>query len=159
MKRKDNWTPEEDRVLAEIVLKHVSQASTQLKAFEEAANKLNRTPAAVGFRWNSKVRKDYEKELEEAKRKRKEFKQISKTKQSQTDESLNELLADLSVDQRELIMPIIRYIKAQSHRGEEEYQKLLEKYQRLEKEYEQLREMHQRLFQLLAEVQDKWNIA
>src|SRR5690606_5419511 len=46
--------------------------STQLNAFEEAGDKLNRTAAACGFRWNAVVRKRYEKELAEAKRERKE---------------------------------------------------------------------------------------
>lgn len=70
--RQDAWLKENDEVLAEAVLRHVKEGSTQLNAFEEAGDKLNRTPAACGFRWNAVVRKRYEKELEEAKRIRKE---------------------------------------------------------------------------------------
>lgn len=70
--RQDAWLKENDELLAEAVLRHVKEGSTQLNAFEEAGDKLNRTPAACGFRWNAVVRKRYEKELEEAKRIRKE---------------------------------------------------------------------------------------
>ncbi|MED3661330.1 RsfA family transcriptional regulator [Ureibacillus sp. FSL K6-8385] len=70
--RQDAWLKENDELLAEAVLRHVKEGSTQLNAFEEVGDKLNRTPAACGFRWNAVVRKRYEKELEEAKRIRKE---------------------------------------------------------------------------------------
>ncbi|MEK4496892.1 RsfA family transcriptional regulator [Ureibacillus sp. FSL W8-0352] len=70
--RQDAWLKENDELLAEAVLRHVKEGSTQLNAFEEAGDKLNRTAAACGFRWNAVVRKRYEKELEEAKRIRKE---------------------------------------------------------------------------------------
>lgn len=70
--RQDAWLKENDEVLAEAVLRHVKEGSTQLNAFEEAGDKLNRTAAACGFRWNAVVRRFYEKELAEAKRIRKE---------------------------------------------------------------------------------------
>src|SRR5690554_2315949 len=70
--RQDAWLKENDELLAEAVLRHVKEGSTQLNAFEEAGDKLNRTAAACGFRWNAVVRKRYEKELAEAKRERKE---------------------------------------------------------------------------------------
>ncbi|NLY79405.1 MAG: RsfA family transcriptional regulator [Lysinibacillus sp.] len=70
--RQDAWLKENDELLAEAVLRHVKEGSTQLNAFEEAGDKLNRTAAACGFRWNAVVRKQYEKELAEAKRERKE---------------------------------------------------------------------------------------
>lgn len=57
--RQDAWLEEHDLLLAETVLRHIREGSTQLKAFEECAEKLGRTPAACGFRWNSVVRKDY----------------------------------------------------------------------------------------------------
>lgn len=72
MERKDSWMPEDDFILAECVLKHITNGSTQLKAFEEAADVLGRrTSSACGFRWNSVVRKNYEKQIEEAKQIRK----------------------------------------------------------------------------------------
>ena len=72
--RQDAWTQDEDLLLAEIVLRHIREGSTQLKAFEEAGKKLSRTPAACGFRWNSQVRKQYKNGIELAKKQRKELK-------------------------------------------------------------------------------------
>lgn len=68
--RKDSWDIEADLLLAQTVLQHIETGSTQLKAFEEASEKLNRSKAACGFRWNSSLRKQYEKDIEEAKRTR-----------------------------------------------------------------------------------------
>ncbi|MFE5324724.1 RsfA family transcriptional regulator [Paenibacillus sp. NPDC056579] len=73
--RKDNWSNNDDVILAELVLKHIREGSTQLNAFEEAGNNLIRTSAACGFRWNSYVRKQYEKEIREAKQDRMNRKQ------------------------------------------------------------------------------------
>lgn len=70
--RQDAWLKENDELLAEAVIRHVKEGSTQLNAFEEAGDVLNRTAAACGFRWNAVVRKIYEKELREAKKERKE---------------------------------------------------------------------------------------
>lgn len=70
--RQDAWMEENDSLLAQAVLKHVREGSTQLNAFEEAGDSLNRTAAACGFRWNAVVRKQYEQELLEAKKERKE---------------------------------------------------------------------------------------
>ncbi|MFC7685869.1 RsfA family transcriptional regulator [Ureibacillus sp. GCM10028918] len=70
--RQDAWLKENDELLAEAVIRHVKEGSTQLNAFEEAGDALNRTAAACGFRWNAVVRRLYEKELAEAKKERKE---------------------------------------------------------------------------------------
>jgi prespore-specific regulator len=70
--RQDAWTEEDDLLLAETVLRHVREGSTQLNAFEEVGDKLNRTSAACGFRWNAVVRRRYEQALQLAKRQRKE---------------------------------------------------------------------------------------
>jgi len=70
--RQDAWMQENDELLAELVLRHVREGSTQLNAFEEAGDELNRTAAACGFRWNAVVRHQYETELKEAKKERKE---------------------------------------------------------------------------------------
>ena len=65
--RQDAWSEENDLLLAETVLRHVREGSTQLNAFEEVGDKLNRTSAACGFRWNAVVRHQYEKALQLAK--------------------------------------------------------------------------------------------
>lgn len=70
--RQDAWTEENDLMLAETVLRHVREGSTQLNAFEEVGDRLNRTSAACGFRWNAVVRHDYEKALALAKKQRKQ---------------------------------------------------------------------------------------
>lgn len=70
--RQDAWTDEDDLLLAETVLRHVREGSTQLNAFEEVGDKLNRTSAACGFRWNAVVRYNFDKALQLAKKHRKE---------------------------------------------------------------------------------------
>lgn len=70
--RQDAWSEEDDLLLAETVLRHVREGSTQLRAFEEVGDHLDRTSAAVGFRWNAIVRQRYEQALKIAKRQRKE---------------------------------------------------------------------------------------
>lgn len=70
--RQDAWSEENDLLLAETVLRHVREGSTQLNAFEEVGDRLNRTSAACGFRWNAVVRHDYEKALALSKKQRKQ---------------------------------------------------------------------------------------
>ena len=65
--RSDAWTPEDDVTLAELVLRHIREGSTQLVAFDEAAALLGRTAAACGYRWNGVVRRHYEDAIREAK--------------------------------------------------------------------------------------------
>lgn len=72
--RQDAWTQDEDLILAELVLRHIREGSTQLNAFEEVGKRLSRTTAACGFRWNSYVRKQYTSAIELAKKQRKEGK-------------------------------------------------------------------------------------
>ncbi|PLR69639.1 MULTISPECIES: RsfA family transcriptional regulator [Bacillaceae] len=69
--RQDAWTLDEDLMLAEVVLRHIRDGGTQLAAFEEVGQKLSRTAAACGFRWNSYVRKQYKSAIEMAKSQRK----------------------------------------------------------------------------------------
>lgn len=69
--RQDAWNQDEDLLLAEVVLRHIREGSTQLAAFEEVGKKLSRTSAACGFRWNSYVRKQYQQAIQIAKEQRK----------------------------------------------------------------------------------------
>ncbi|MGV3487770.1 MAG: RsfA family transcriptional regulator [Tuberibacillus sp.] len=71
--RQDAWSEDEDLLLAETVLRHIREGSTQLVAFEEVGKALSRTSAACGFRWNSLVRKKYEEAILLAKKQRKEL--------------------------------------------------------------------------------------
>ncbi|MFA9557349.1 RsfA family transcriptional regulator [Evansella sp. AB-rgal1] len=72
--RQDAWNQDEDLLLAEVVLRHIREGGTQLAAFEEVGEKLSRTPAACGFRWNSSIRKKYESAIQLAKKQRKQLK-------------------------------------------------------------------------------------
>lgn len=72
--RQDAWTTEDDEILADIVLKHIKQGSTQLAGFNEASRRLGRTAAACGFRWNACVRKQQRQIIEIAKEERKKSK-------------------------------------------------------------------------------------
>lgn len=81
--RQDAWTGEEDLLLAETVLRHIREGSTQLKAFDEIGDQLNRTSAACGFRWNAEVRQNYEEAVQIAKKQRKELKRTQATQQKQ----------------------------------------------------------------------------
>lgn len=72
--RQDAWTEEDDLLLAETVLRHIREGSTQLAAFDEVAEKMGRTPAACGFRWNSFVRKSYKEAIALAKIQRQKLK-------------------------------------------------------------------------------------
>jgi prespore-specific regulator len=70
VKRQDAWSSEDDMILAEVTLRHIREGGTQLSAFEEVAERLGRTPAACGFRWNSSVRKNYDAAIQVAKTER-----------------------------------------------------------------------------------------
>ncbi|MBO1004922.1 RsfA family transcriptional regulator [Pseudogracilibacillus auburnensis] len=84
--RQDAWTDQEDTLLANIVLHHIRNGSTQLQAFDEAGVKLKRTSAACGFRWNSNIRKQYQADIQLAKEQKKKSKfrnKITTTEQSE----------------------------------------------------------------------------
>lgn len=68
--RQDAWTADDDLILAEVTLRHIREGGTQLAAFEEVGEKIGRTSAACGFRWNSFVRKKYEAAIQLAKAQR-----------------------------------------------------------------------------------------
>lgn len=82
--RQDAWSHEDDLLLAETVLRHVREGSTQLNAFEEVGDELNRTSAACGFRWNAEVRRKYDNAMELAKRQRKERKRAMANNKQKT---------------------------------------------------------------------------
>ncbi len=115
--RQDAWTQDEDLILAEIVLRHIREGSTQLVAFEEVGKKLVRTPAACGFRWNSFVRKQYQSGIELAKRQRKERKKLNYSR----DEIAEELGSDLkndSVEAAEMTLSkVIAYLEQLNDAG------------------------------------------
>ncbi|WNR46422.1 RsfA family transcriptional regulator [Paenibacillus roseipurpureus] len=76
--RQDAWSDEDDLILAELTLRHIREGSTQLSAFEEVGERIGRTAAACGFRWNSFVRKKYEAAIQIAKAQRQKRTQLKK---------------------------------------------------------------------------------
>ncbi|MBP1992811.1 RsfA family transcriptional regulator [Paenibacillus eucommiae] len=74
--RQDAWSDEDDFILAEVTLRHIRDGSTQLSAFEEVGERIGRTAAACGFRWNSFVRKKYEAAIQIAKAQRQKRTQL-----------------------------------------------------------------------------------
>lgn len=109
--RQDAWSHEDDLLLAETVLRHIREGSTQLNAFEEVGDKLNRTSAACGFRWNAEVRNKYVSAIDLAKRQRKELKRsqakqekeikinaLSKLNASEKSIGMNEISAEITFD-------------------------------------------------------------
>ncbi|MEF3310845.1 RsfA family transcriptional regulator [Paenibacillus sp. GYB004] len=80
LKRKDTWKPEEDELLATVILEHIQSGQSQLTAFEMIGEKLDRTPGACGFRWNSTVRKQYSERILEAKKSKQHLKMRSTKK-------------------------------------------------------------------------------
>lgn len=76
--RQDAWSADDDLILAEVTLRHIREGSTQLAAFEEVGDRIGRTAAACGFRWNSCVRKNYEEAIRIAKSQRQKWAQQKK---------------------------------------------------------------------------------
>lgn len=76
--RQDAWSEEDDLILAEVTLRHIREGSTQLAAFEEVGERIGRTAAACGFRWNSFVRKKYEAAIQISKAQRQKRSQMKK---------------------------------------------------------------------------------
>lgn len=76
-----------------------------MKAFQEVANKLSRTPQACGFRWNANIRKQYNKAITLAKEERKNLKSeppVSKAFSKQVNESSEKIESfDEVIDQLE----------------------------------------------------------
>jgi prespore-specific regulator len=127
--RQDAWNQDEDLLLAEVVLRHIREGSTQLQAFEEVGKQLSRTSAACGFRWNSYVRKQYKSGIELAKKQRKEQKKQSSIQLVTHEEAEGANVASIPINVKHSFdisfQQVIDYInalheKAESYRVEKE---------------------------------------
>ncbi len=140
VKRQDAWTPDDDLVLAEVTLRHIREGSTQLAAFEEVAEKLGRTPAACGFRWNSCVRKKYEAAIQIAKAQRQKRNQGSRTRtgafqgEQETLSSLDSIIRFLKRHKNE-----VTELRKRQKALEKELKQREEKIEQLAKENDQMR--------------------
>jgi len=157
--RQDAWTQDEDLILAEIVLRHIREGSTQLVAFEEVGKKLVRTPAACGFRWNSFVRKQYHSGIELAKKQRKERKKLNYRSDEITEEPNSDFKND-SEETVEITLPkIIAFLEQLNDAGldagaeNEQVQKLL---RQAEDENLALREELSELQAKLSSIEDDY---
>jgi hypothetical protein len=54
--RSDGWTPEEDKIVIDIVLNFMKMRKTQLAAFKRARRDIKRSESAIGYRWNKVLR-------------------------------------------------------------------------------------------------------
>jgi len=127
--RSDAWTAGDDNRLAGLVLRHISTGSTQLRAFEEAANELTRTAAACGYRWNGVVRKYYRDEIEVAKRDRKHS---QKTASPTIDIAPGD--ETVSMNTSDSMKDVIKFLQA----FDDQYQKLRHQISNLEADRKQL---------------------
>lgn len=136
-KRKDNWTIDEDTLLANTVLDYIKSGKTQLLAFQEVGNQLNRTSSACGFRWNSYVRKQYKEEIKIAKHRRKNEK-----------EKNNESLIENTFAESPQINlgDIITFLKDL----DQQFVKLKSENVNIKQEYEQIKDEHNELLMLIG---------
>lgn len=164
--RQDAWTEEDDLILAETTLRHIREGSTQLNAFEEVGEKIGRTAAACGFRWNSCVRKRYEAAIQIAKAQRQK-RSMSKRSAAQPQAAISS--ADMSAvvakgevsDTGLSIDAVIRFLR----QWKTTYQELNRQIKQLEKdlkereeEMERVRGEKDRLQKEVSEVQTDYQV-
>ncbi|MFC4769621.1 RsfA family transcriptional regulator [Effusibacillus consociatus] len=153
--RQDAWTEDDDRVLAEIILRHIQEGSTQLAAFEECAEKLGRTAAACGYRWNACVRKIYREGIEIAKAQRKQLKSMQRRTNGRSSESVkdrdeskitwNDVLGFLKAYKQEhaSLLNHIRHLERDLNLKDKAVEDLSVSNERLERQYYRLSEEYQ----------------
>ncbi|MCL6548779.1 MAG: RsfA family transcriptional regulator [Alicyclobacillus sp.] len=147
--RQDAWTPEDDSILAEVVLRHIRDGSTQLAGFNEASRKLGRTAAACGFRWNACVRKQYRAGIESAKEERKKRKS-QKVQAQMEGGDVDHPTATLMTWAQ-----VLRFLRQEKNTAqqwasrwraaERQAAQWKEKFDAVDKEYQRIKEEHERL--------------
>lgn len=155
--RQDAWTQDEDLILAELVLRHIREGSTQLNAFEEVGKRLSRTSAACGFRWNSYVRKQYNSGIELAKKQRKESKKLRLNEKNDVLESekvehvehvLSENLSGLKLE--DVITFLVNLQRSSTSKGLEE--------ETLKKEIYMLNQENEELQKEVRDLEDRLHV-
>ncbi|EIT84978.1 Exonuclease SbcC, putative [Fictibacillus macauensis ZFHKF-1] len=152
--RQDAWNQEEDQLLASVVIRHIKEGSTQLAAFEEVGERLSRTSAACGFRWNSLIRKQHERDIAEAKKKRKERTKAKSgrgnaalTAHSYVEKEAVPALSSLD----EVILFLKNYKQAEEMRTASSVQKKLEGLAQQNKDYEERLQALQHDYTMMCE--------
>ncbi|CCQ98138.1 conserved hypothetical protein [[Clostridium] ultunense Esp] len=162
--RQDAWTADEDLLLAEVTLQHIREGGTQLAAFEKAAERLGRTAAACGFRWNSTIRKEYEEAISMAKGVRKKALPPDSQQKSITFDEVFRFLKGLQESRRKnseelsQLKKRVEDLEQENGRLREERMKLQEMNRLLHDEkhrlVEEIGRFQERNGQLLAEVEN-----
>lgn len=157
--RQDAWKEEEDRLLAEAVLRLIKEGRTQLQAFEEVGREVSRTSAACGFRWNSFLRKKYKDDIILAKNYRKQLKKGSLTTKEvlliEEKEEVTPASVKKDEDEFEQIIQYLKLInkKALGFNKIEEFEKtiydLLTENKRLQMELSELNNSHKDLLTIM----------
>ena len=156
--RQDAWSREEDLVLAEVVLRHIREGSTQLAAFVEVGERLSRTAAACGFRWNSLVRKRYGSAISLAKKQRKRLKQMSPAVTPQeagaSSISLEDVIAYLErfrseEEDRETVMKENEALKSQIYSLKQDNEKLINEVGKMENANRAIKDDYQALIEIM----------
>ncbi|MDY0405487.1 RsfA family transcriptional regulator [Virgibacillus sp. 179-BFC.A HS] len=168
--RQDAWSHEDDLLLAETVLRHIREGSTQLNAFEEVGDALNRTSAACGFRWNAEIRKKYVDAIEIAKRQRKEKKRAEqKANKKQTRQPVISLPApqESTISNEEpvitfdTVIQFLRQVQQNYHASNQSKTQLdyMEKENnKLKKQNEELQKELQRTKSQMAAIQEDYQV-
>ncbi len=152
--RQDAWSADDDLILAEVTLRHIREGGTQLSAFEEVGERIGRTAAACGFRWNSCVRKKYEAAIQIAKAQRQKRSQQRKHSNSMqlntaavavmaTDEvnEVNDPKQETISEESLSIEAVIRFLR----QSKSSYQDMTKHIKHLEKELRDKEETIERL--------------
>jgi prespore-specific regulator len=151
--RQDAWSPDDDLILAEVTLRHIRDGSTQLAAFEEVGERIGRTSAACGFRWNSCVRKRYEEAIQMSKQQRQKRNYLKKQTVAPMSQisavAVNELeetgfKADIGSEEALTVEAVIRFLR----QWRNTYQDLSRQIKSLDKE---LKEKDEEMFELRVE--------
>jgi prespore-specific regulator len=167
--RQDAWSPDDDLILAEVTLRHIREGSTQLSAFEEVGQRIARTSAACGFRWNSCVRKRYEEAIGMAKQQRQKrnylkkqgISTISGSERLAVEEGIDQGKVDLLSAESMSLEAIIRYLR----QWKGTVQEMSRQIRHLEKELKdkddrlsEFREVNEKLSKEVNEVQTDYRV-
>jgi prespore-specific regulator len=166
--RQDAWSPDDDLILAEVTLRHIREGSTQLAAFEEVAQRIGRTSAACGFRWNSCVRKRYDEAIGMAKQQRQKRSYLKKQGISAISGSERMITEDGGSAKNELMSAeslsleaIIRYLRQWKGSVQDMSRQIRAMEKELKDKDEQLREFkeqNERLSKEVDEVQTDYQV-
>mgnify|MGYP001176800591 FL=1 len=149
-RRQDSWTSDEDQLLTETVLQYIRDGKTQLEAFKVVGEKLSRTAAACGFRWNKTLRHQYAESIELAKKRFKERQQSHQEKNFELNEH-NE-----SPNSIEKAISVLLEYKEQKEQ-QPMLQSLQEKLGQLEEENRHLKALLNRYDEAWREINNIWH--